>query len=131
MSLEPQRIPFDLSLDAVPDSKIYISSGVLHLNGSLGFFKCGRKITRNYMRMSVTMHLPLISQFVTNVQKHQNQIDASYEQAHQNACKRDMQRILEKRNHQLYEHQLSTIAANSCCKLFEQADMSVSIMLMK
>ena len=53
MSLEPQRIPFDdLALDAVPDSKIHISSGVLHLNGSFGLFKCGRKITRNYEDVS-------------------------------------------------------------------------------
>ena len=91
MSLEPQRIPFDdLSLDAVPHSKIHISSGVICLAVSVS--SSVEERSPEIMRMSATMHLPLISQFVCNVQKHQKQIDAFYEQAHQNACKRDMQR---------------------------------------
>ena len=49
MSLEPSRVPFDdLALESVVDSKVHISSGVLHLTGKNGFFLCGRKITVNY-----------------------------------------------------------------------------------
>ena len=49
MDLEPPRIPFDeLALESVVNSKVHISSGVLHLTGVDSLFKCGRKITRNY-----------------------------------------------------------------------------------
>ena len=53
MGLEPKRVPFDdLSIEAVSGSKIHISSGVLHMPGDGVFFKCGRKITRNFVDIS-------------------------------------------------------------------------------